>query len=87
MPPKKPTSLKCELCDKSFTRKATLNYHIKTHKKEKAYKCELCGKNFALKSYLIQHFKVIHPEKKPIKCEQCTIQRPFWLQEDFDHHV
>lgn len=39
----------CNLCDKKFRRKSTLNDHIKVHNGEKMYKCSICEKLFITK--------------------------------------
>ena len=48
----------CETCDKSFTKKCSLQLHIKTvHMKEKNFQCEICDKSFGDNGNLQRHIK------------------------------
>ncbi|XP_076815455.1 uncharacterized protein LOC143461575 [Clavelina lepadiformis] len=57
----------CPICDKSYTRKSSLNYHIGTHKR---LKCPYCSRDFPLRSQLNQHMR-IHTGEKPYICLAC----------------
>ena len=40
---------KCEMCDKSYTKKFLLNKHKKIHTEIRAYKCQTCEECFKTK--------------------------------------
>ena len=47
---------KCDICEKNFTVKKSLDQHIKSfHEKIKDQICEKCGKGFSRKAYLKTH--------------------------------
>lgn len=50
----------CQDCDKSFTRKTGLNYHIQ-HKacKDKTHKCKYCDATFTSKSTMYRHMRLV----------------------------
>ena len=51
----------CTICNKSFTRKTSLNSHIMTvHEKQRPYECDVCLKKLASPSSLNRHKKVKH---------------------------
>jgi len=61
----------CSKCPKKFTRKSTLNSHIKImHSKERPFKCELCEKMFATKGNRDRHLNS-HLNEKHHKCSSC----------------
>lgn len=45
----------CELCNKRFSEKCTLNKHLVRHAGEKSFICATCGKGFCDKSGLTTH--------------------------------
>ena len=60
-----------EGCFKTFKQKFHLDYHIRTHKKEKPFRCAQCGKSFCQNSILQRHL-LTHSVLKPFKCSQCN---------------
>jgi uncharacterized C2H2 Zn-finger protein len=52
---------KCDLCDKVFRHKRSLQQHIRTHTGDKPYKCDLCDKGFNRNEYLQQHIFRLNP--------------------------
>ncbi|XP_037772998.1 zinc finger protein 32-like [Penaeus monodon] len=42
----------CEICNKAFSYKGSLEIHMRRHRKEKTYSCEICNKAFYLKSHV-----------------------------------
>ncbi|CAG8962046.1 hypothetical protein HYFRA_00005088 [Hymenoscyphus fraxineus] len=61
---KNPANFHCPLCpDKSFTRKANLNSHLRAHNNDKPFACVACGERFTRKSDCDRHEKG-HGDKK-----------------------
>ena len=57
----------CEMCDKVFGYKPTLQAHVRnSHSSlpKKRVPCDICNKTFASKSDLGRHKKYIHEEEK-----------------------
>ena len=84
----------CDICDKSFSREATLKLHkLKVHIAPKPLKyqdplaeiptCEICGKTFSSKFGLWNHQKV-HSTDKPFKCDIC--QKTFKRKANYLEH-
>ncbi|XP_037773047.1 zinc finger protein 79-like [Penaeus monodon] len=61
----------CEICNKAFSYKSSLEIHMRRHRKEKTYSCEICNKAFYLKSHVVRHMRV-HTKEKPYSCEICN---------------
>lgn len=66
--PDKP--FQCDVCQKFFKTKKTLQKHSTTHDEEKRFECEVCLKRFSRKSYLVTH-ATIHTGEKPYPCTEC----------------
>ena len=60
----------CDRCQKHFTTRRALTYHLNSHFGLKPYGCSLCGKSFSQKSHLNVH-KKIHSGVKPHVCYRC----------------
>lgn|SRR5436190_4149520 len=57
-------SFACSICNKSFTRKASLNIHVSgVHEKQRPYTCDVCPKKFSQSSSLKRHKNNIHNSK------------------------
>ena len=64
----------CETCGKTFKRKMSLRYHIKTHNGGvKEFTCEECGKELSTKDSLTWHMNT-HTGFKPYSCSFCPRQ-------------
>ena len=74
---------KCQICDKSYSNKHSLNQHMNIHDELKAFKCDVCMKIFDRKSRLIQHFRT-HTGEKPFECKACN--RKFTLKSHLVEH-
>ena len=64
----------CQVCDKLFTQKSSLNHHIKSvHQGEKPCPCPCaeCGKYFSTRRILNRHIKSVHQGEKPHVCPVC----------------
>ena len=72
-------TIKCNHCDKKFTRNGTRNRHIKeVHQKIKSrtlVECEECNKVFATPYNLNRHFENVHLNPKPIHTKEKTPSR------------
>ena len=64
---------KCDLCDKTFTDKYSLEKHCKIiHEKLKQFKCDICDKQFSAKNVLKRHKFAVHDKLFQFKCQFCT---------------
>ena len=61
----------CDLCEKQFTRKSSLNRHKLIHTGLKPYQCDLCEKSFPLPGNLTKH-RNVHSAIKPHECDICN---------------
>lgn len=64
--------VECEVCNKTFSRLAYLEVHIKVHEGDGKFNCSTCLKSFDNESNYRQHIKV-HPDYKPYACQVCNI--------------
>ena len=49
--------LKCQYCDKMFTKNFDLQQHVRSHTGEKPFQCIVCGRAFAQKSNVKKHMQ------------------------------
>ena len=64
--------LKCSKCNKEYSDKDILAYHIRVyHKKVKPFKCQQCGVAYGQKLHLKTHFDVVHNKIKSYRCQEC----------------
>ncbi|CAH0730888.1 unnamed protein product, partial [Brenthis ino] len=62
---------KCDRCEKSFTQKTNLVFHMRVHSASRpTYECPICGKHFAFFNNRRRHM-FIHTGLKPYKCDTC----------------
>ncbi len=54
------TVYKCLFCMKTFTKKADMRRHVRTHTGEKPYKCPYCSQRANHKSNLKKHILMMH---------------------------
>ena len=47
--------LRCQYCDKAFSKNFDLQQHIRAHTGEKPFQCIVCGRAFAQKSNVKKH--------------------------------
>lgn len=77
-------SFKCPHCSSSYTRKSSLNAHIRTHTGERPYRCSHCPQSFTVKRQLHDHIR-IHTGERPYKCKQC--EKSFRKRTDLRLHA
>ena len=66
---------KCDVCNKTFCSKQSLNGHIAAiHEGNKPFSCELCSFRSCSKGYLSRHIKVVHDRKIDFICLICETQ-------------
>ena len=64
-------SIKCHLCDKSFSSKLGMSLHLRrVHEKEKNFSCATCGKTFFDMTDYRRHSNT-HQSKKLYNCDFC----------------
>ncbi|KAE8743155.1 hypothetical protein FOCC_FOCC011249 [Frankliniella occidentalis] len=68
--PKLDKCYKCELCSNTYSSRAGLWYHRKTHLGNKQYTCKLCNQNFTQKGHLQAHMRT-HEVEHPYACTHC----------------
>ena len=62
---------KCQICDKRYLSKGSLNQHMNSHNESNAFKCDVCLKVFSYKSKLKIHYRT-HTGEKPFACKICN---------------
>ena len=80
---------KCLQCSKTFTRKDSLELHIKNvHDKSlKSLKCEKCDKTFNKMSNLDRHRRDVHMKEKWFRCPKDTCPEEFAQKSNYDRHL
>ena len=80
---------KCPQCSKTFSRKDSLEFHIKNvHDKSlPILKCEKCEKTFNKKSNLDRHRRDVHMKEKMYKCPKSTCPEEFSQKSNYDRHL
>ncbi|XP_063707835.1 gastrula zinc finger protein XlCGF42.1-like [Culicoides brevitarsis] len=61
----------CEICGKTYDKKASFTYHMKSkHTEHKEFHCLVCGKEFPVKVDFTRHQR-IHTNEKRFTCSIC----------------
>ncbi|XP_066507917.1 zinc finger protein 236-like [Hoplias malabaricus] len=82
----------CPVCDKKFSRVASLKSHIMVHEKEENFLCSECGDEFILQSQLSLHLEEHRKElngPKVFSCKTCSkeFSSGILLKEHMKMHV
>ena len=70
-------SFPCNVCQRTFTHKNSLAYHVRTHVGDRPHQCEICGKSFFANGALKVHMR-IHTDDRPYKCTECPSEFRQW---------
>lgn len=68
--PKLDKCYKCELCSNTYSSRAGLWYHRKTHLGNKQFTCKQCNQTFTQKGHLQAHMRT-HEVEHPYACTHC----------------
>lgn len=60
----------CTICDKKFSRRTKLEYHMRRHTDERHFTCTICNKSFHDSVRLKAHIER-HSTDKKFKCDDC----------------
>ena len=68
-------SVKCKMCEASFTIKCLLKKHLSSEHADKMYKCNDCGKSYTEEGNLNFHIMKKHGgnPRKRLKCKVCNV--------------
>jgi hypothetical protein len=61
----------CTYCYRRYERKASLNRHLRIHKRKYRHQCIYCPKVFQEKAQLLKHYRT-HSADKPFRCIICN---------------
>ncbi|KAJ8667992.1 hypothetical protein QAD02_009655 [Eretmocerus hayati] len=75
----------CDVCDKSFDRKAYRNRHVKSHSNERLYRCKICFDELKSNRNLKEHVLRKHNNEKFYLCDHCG--KRFVIKQDYTNHM
>ena len=69
---------KCETCEKTYSNKNALSYHVsnkheESNKEEKPC-CKLCPSEFTTEANLQKHVETVHTDTSQFDCEECGVK-------------
>ncbi|XP_047523410.1 RE1-silencing transcription factor-like isoform X1 [Pieris napi] len=75
----------CDVCDKTFAVRSTLQRHIAVlHKREPQFNCEYCPERFGSVSKLSRHLRT-HAGERPYPCKYCN--KSFIKSQHYTRHL
>lgn len=74
----------CDVCQKSFKQKYSMEIHRKIHKNERPHKCPECDKGFSTAKDMRRHH-LIHTGELPFECAVCNIR--FRRKDNLERHI
>lgn len=82
---KRSAAVKCNKCGKKYSRKSSLNYHVKDkHEHKTRFQCKVCDRCFLSKSQYTVHV-ARHNKKKRVECRKCL--QKFYCVSDRNKHL
>jgi len=75
---------KCDLCEKAFNRKDTLESHLASHSDLKPFMCSVCGKQFGRRHIRDTHERR-HKGEKKYPCTRCS--KRFMSSQQLKNHI
>ncbi|XP_073702923.1 zinc finger protein 236-like [Garra rufa] len=79
---------KCPVCNKKFSRVASLKAHVMIHEKEENFLCSECGDEFILQSQLSLHLEEHRQELNGTKSHTCkNCSKEFSTQNQLKEHL
>lgn len=74
----------CNICNKPFKQRVSLDAHIQKHKEDESRTCKPCNKPFASKLELRKHQQSMHEDQFTFECDTC--KRTFTAKARLDKH-
>ncbi|KAJ6644547.1 Zinc finger and SCAN domain-containing protein 12 [Pseudolycoriella hygida] len=74
----------CNICNKPFKQRVSLDAHIQKHKEDESRTCKPCNKPFASKLELRKHQQAMHESQFDFECNTC--KRKFTAKARLDKH-
>jgi len=62
----------CTICNRSFSNKFNIRYHIPCADESARYACTHCDRTFKSSIHLTYHVRSVHSGERPYKCEECS---------------
>ena len=82
--PLHPKSITCDKCEKSFSSKQGLYFHIRSFHENVRYNCDKCDKRYSDKSSLNRHMQSVH-ENVQFNCDHCD--KRFSHKDNLNIHI
>ena len=86
---KESQKFKCDQCEKTYTNKNALDYHVIRHSQDFVKpSCEQCGSQFSCSESLVRHEQIVHKSatnKLSFECDNCG--KSFSMESSLKRHV
>ncbi|XP_032231612.2 zinc finger and SCAN domain-containing protein 5A isoform X1 [Nematostella vectensis] len=66
-----PSGSRCPICQRHFSRRVGLRFHVQAHSGDKPHQCHLCEKAFTKPATLVDHIRT-HSSERPYVCSECN---------------